>query len=294
MTDPQARIGAVSWRKPQWRGDFYPPGLPQAEELRYLAGRMRTLEIDTTFYGLQSPGAFTKWRDQVPQDFVFSVKGIGTVTHERRLESVARNVAEFLASGVLLLGEKLGPILWQLPPSLPFQPAKIDAFLGLLPRSVDEARRFVAQQGIVAPMHEDVADGGLRHALEARHHSFGNNPRFLELLRRHDVAAVITNSDTWPRIDAVTAAGFVYVRLHADMTQFPDGYDDETLDWWAERITAWRTGAASADGNGRDVFAYFDHSGYAGTRSPYDAIRLQRRLGGPGPQAGTTLQPALW
>lgn len=284
---PQARIGVVSWKKPQWRGGFYPPGMPQARELGYISDRMRTLEVDTTFYGLKPPSNFLAWRDEVPDDFVFSVKAIRTVTHVRRLEGVAGDVAEFFASGVLFLQEKLGPILWQVPETLRFRPRTVEDFLRLLPRSVDEARRFAARHGFeITPAQLALPDRPIRYALEARNSGFGGNPRFLELLRRYDVAAVVTNSREWPVIDAVTS-DFVYVRLHADMTQFADGYDEETLEWWAARIADWVAG--EQDGIGRDVFVYFDNSGFAGTRSPFDAVRLQELVGwSPSPRQ------ALW
>lgn len=289
----RARVGTSAWDKPHWRGHFYPSGLPRARELGYAAERMTTLEVNTTFYGPPASSTFSAWRAQVPDDFVFSVKGSRVVTHDRHLEDAARGVAEFFACGVLLLREKLGPVLWQVPASQGFRPETVDAFLSALPHSVGEARHLVERCGVSSdPALLTLPDRPIRQCLEVRNAGFRNGG-FVDLLRRHDVAAVVTNSPGWPSIDEVTS-DFVYVRLHGDAAHFPDGYDDTAIDRWAERVTAWLRGSGGEGGAGRDVFAYFDNPDHRGIRSPFDAIRLQARVGGAPPAAAVTVQPRLW
>lgn len=295
MTDSgfRARVGTSGWKKPPWRGHFYPSALSQARELEFAARWMATVEVNATFHGFQAPASFQAWRAEVRDDFVFSVKGSKVVTHDRRLEVVGRSVAEFFASGILFLQEKLGPVLWQLPPSLGFRPAALGAFLGTLPHSLDEARYFIARHEVpVDPALLKLPDRPIRQCLEVRNAAF-RNPGFVDMLRRHDIAAVVTNSPGWPAIDAVTS-DFVYVRLHGDATHFPDGYDDAVLERWAGRVAAWLDGSGAEDGMGRDVFVYFDNPDHRGIRSPFDAIKLQGLVGGWQPGAGATLQPPLW
>ncbi|HEU4849701.1 MAG TPA: DUF72 domain-containing protein, partial [Terrimesophilobacter sp.] len=140
----QVRIGTCAWDKPSWRGFFYPTGLPRRKELTFASNQFRTLEINATFHGAKKPSTFLKWYHETPDDFVFSVKGDQIVTHNHALRNAEKNVAAFLASGVLLLGEKLGPILWQVSEKLPFNPDVVDAFLSTLPHSVAEAQSLVA------------------------------------------------------------------------------------------------------------------------------------------------------
>jgi len=285
---PRARVGTSGWHKEPWRGHFYPRELPAGERLRYVSARLAMVEVNTTFHGLKTPADFRRWRDVVPEDFAFSVKGNGEITHARRLRNAARPLAEFLASGVLLLGEQLGPLLWQVPPTLGFHGETVEAFLALLPHSVDEARRLVAREGLEVDAElRGIPDRALRHCFEARNASF-RHPLFVELLRAHDVAAVLTNTPEWPAIDAVTS-DFAYARLHGGATHFPDGYDDATLDAWAE----WARVRLEGD-DGRDVFVAFDNPDHGGTRSPFDAMELQRRIGGPVPASGASQQVPLW
>lgn len=292
--EPWVRVGTSGWNKPQWRKNFYPPGLVQRRELEYAAKRLGTLEINTTFHGLAKPSSYQSWRSETPDDFVFAVKGNKAATHDHRLKNPADDVADFLASGVLGLGEKLGPILWQTPPSLPFQPDVVETFLATLPHSAEEVRRLSARRGEEADqLSLDIPDHRIRHALEVRHPSFAN-PTFIELLRRYDVAAAVTNSPGWPHILDVTS-DFVYVRLHGGADHQPDGYDDATLDHWAGLVNGWLSGAGCPDGRGRDVFVYFDNPDNEGTNSPFDAMRLQERLDGPeAARPDTTIQPPLW
>ncbi|WP_162940307.1 DUF72 domain-containing protein [Gryllotalpicola protaetiae] len=291
----RAFIGTSAWQKDAWNGTFYPSGLAKTKELAYFAARLSTVEVNSTYHGLQSPSTFLKWHDAVPEHFVFAVKAHGAITHERRLRGAEHEVAAFLASGPLLLREKLGPFLWQLPPTLAFDPELIDGFLAALPRSVDEARSFIARHGgQVDDELAKVPDRPLRHSMEVRHGSFVNE-RYLELLRRHGVAAVITNSTERPVIDAVTA-DFVYVRFEDTRRRFPEGQTPEDLEHHAARVRAWLAGAGP-DGAGRDVFFYFDDPDYKTTptdRPPFDAIALQRLVGAAPLVAGATLQTSLW
>src|SRR5271156_4155827 len=169
------RIGISGWTYPPWRGVFYPKGLKQKDELPFAARQFRTIEINGTFYGLQRPKSFTAWRDATPEHFVFSVKAPRFITHIQRLRGVEKSLANFLASGVLALGPKLGPILWQFPPNLKFDSGLFESFLGQLPHST-------AQAAALARQHETrmngraytqtEADRPLRHAVEIRHDSF--------------------------------------------------------------------------------------------------------------------------
>lgn len=271
-----ARVGISGWTYPPWRGDFYPKGLVQRRELEYAAGRLATIEINGTFYALQRPSSFASWRAQVPDDFVFSIKGGRFITHMKRLRDVRTPVANFYASGPLALGNVLGPTLWQLPATFAFDAEVVAAFLRLLPHTTGEAAALAAEHDarIPEPWLEPGPHRPLRHALEARHESFGSTAA-LDLLARHGVAAVVADTaKKWPTIDVVTA-DFVYARLHGDLELYTSGYSPSALDAWADKVTAWTS-------TGHDTYVYFDNDakGYA----PHDAMSLARRLGvGPHP-----------
>ncbi len=283
------RIGISGWTYAPWRGVFYPEDLRQKDELAHASRRFSTIEINGTFYSLQKPESFRKWAAETPDDFVFSVKAPRYITHIRRLKDAEAPVANFFASGLLALGKKLGPILWQLPPNFRFDPERIENFLKLLPKdtagAVDVARN-----------HDDRMKGRswfeigqkrpLRHAMEIRHESF-RNPEFIEILRRHDVALVCADTPQWPRLMDETS-DFVYCRLHGAEELYASGYDDESLDHWAARIRAWREGRPpprsdrviprSGRDAPRDVFVYFDND--VKVRAPFDAERLRERIPG--------------
>ncbi|HEY6461619.1 MAG TPA: DUF72 domain-containing protein [Polyangiaceae bacterium] len=266
----EVRIGISGWRYPGWRGTFYPPGLAQRAELAYASRRVRTIEINGSFYSLQLPSSYRRWYEESPPGFVFAVKGGRFITHNKKLLDVERPLANFFASGVLALGEKLGPLLWQLPPQLPFDAGRLRGFFDLLPRTTREAVKLArAHDGRLrhAPHLTTDADRPVRHAIEVRHASFVD-PSFTRLLRRHDVALCIADTASrWPTIDAVTA-DFVYVRLHGAKELYVSGYGPKALDEWAGRIASWR---------GRDVYVYFDND--VRVRAPYDAMNLAARLG---------------
>jgi uncharacterized protein YecE (DUF72 family) len=288
-TFPRARIGISGWAYKPWRGVFYPRKLPQKQELTYAAEQFRSIEINSTFYGLQRPEIFDRWRDTTPDDFVFAVKGSRYITHLRKLKDIETPLANFLASGLLRLGPKLGPLLWQFPPSMAFDPDLFEAFLEMLPRDTKQARALAKHHDPRSPDDfwiDGDAERPIRHALEIRHDSF-RSPEFIQLLRRHDAALVCADTVEWPRLMDLTS-DFVYCRLHGSAELYVSGYDDEALDQWADRIRAWVRGEDLADAErvlkptkprtkGRDVFVYFDND--VKVRAPADAAALTERLG---------------
>ena len=282
----QVRIGISGWTYAPWRGVFYPQGLTHKRELEYAAGQFDSLEINGTFYGMQRPDAFASWADQVPDDFVFAVKGPRYLTHMRRLNDVAVPLANFIASGLLRLGPKLGPILWQFPPNFRFDAERIEAFLKLLPHDTDAAATLGKRHDgkLKAPAWLKVdTPRPMRHAFEIRHESF-RTPAFINLLRSYDVALVCADTVEWPRLMDLTS-DFVYCRLHGSEELYASGYDDKALDTWATRVAAWAKGGEPKDAervNGpgkkrkRDVFVYFDND--KKVRAPFDAMALQERV----------------
>ncbi|AYJ47761.1 DUF72 domain-containing protein [Rhodococcus sp. P1Y] len=269
---PEVRIGISGWTYAPWRGDFYPKGLAHRRELEYASERLSSIEINGTFYAMQKPSSYVKWRDETPENFVFAVKGGRYVTHVKRLVDVEAALANFFATGVLGLGSKLGPVLWQLPPNFQFDAAKMAAFFELLPRTTTEAVTLAGRRDDKLPDDRVslVVDGDrpLRHAMEVRHPSF-DTAEAIGLLRDHDVAFVLADSGgKYPLVDQVTS-NFVYLRLHGSEELYASGYDDAALDRWAGRIEQWVKSKL-------DVFAYFDNDvkGYA----PFDAMRLIERL----------------
>ncbi|WP_425845512.1 DUF72 domain-containing protein [Agrococcus sp. TSP3-2-1] len=274
----RARIGISGWRYASWRGDFYPKGLVQRRELEYVGERMSSVELNGSFYSLQRPASYERWRDAVPDGFVFAVKGPRFITHMLRLRNVETAMANFLASGVLALGAKLGPVLWQLPERQELDAEVLEAFLATLPRSTGEAlelaRRHDDRMAGRAWL-ETHTDAPLRHVLEPRARSF-ETPEAAELLRKHDVAlAIADTAGRWPAFGEVTT-DFVYIRLHGSRELYASGYTPEELDGWAERIRGWTSGAATPDGRPRDVYAYFDNDIHG--HAPHDAVALASRV----------------
>jgi uncharacterized protein YecE (DUF72 family) len=284
------RIGISGWRYPPWRGVFYPEDLTQKRELEYASRRFRSIELNGSFYSLQRPESYASWRDETPDDFVFAVKGPRFVTHIKRLRDVEKPLANFFASGLLRLGAKLGPLLWQFPPNLRWQPELFEAFFELLPRSTAAAlalarRRESRMHGRAALSIDD--DRPLRHAIEIRHDSF-RDPAFIEQLRRHRIGLVVADTaGRWPLLEDVTA-DFVYLRLHGDEELYVSGYTRPALDRWAQRIEDWATGSEPDDAQrvapgraprtaARDVYCYFDND--VKVHAPFDANALARRLG---------------
>jgi len=281
-------IGISGWRYAPWRGVFYPQDLVQRRELEYASRALPTIELNGSFYSLQRPELFAQWHAQTPDGFVFAVKGGRYITHVLRLRDARGALANFFASGVLRLGEKLGPFLWQLPPTLRYDVGLIEDFLAQLPRGTGAAAALAAEhagwmRGRVWP--DTDAERPLRHAMEVRHDSF-RDPAFIEQLRRHAAALVVADSPSkWPYMEDVTA-DFLYLRLHGEKELYASGYTDEALDRWADRIDAWRAGREPADARrvdgaaprpeARDVYCYFDND--AKVRAPFDAAALIARL----------------
>lgn len=283
------RIGISGWRYPPWRGTFFPKGLRQKDELAYASSHLRSIEINGTFYSLQTPSSFGTWHDATPDDFIFSVKGPRFITHIKRLRDFQAPLANFLGSGVLRLGTKLGPILWQLPPSFHYHREILDSFLSALPRTTGDALKLARKHDrrLRTPWLRKPPDAPLRHAIEIRHESF-RNAEFVRLLRRQRIALVVADTaGKWPLMADVTA-DFVYVRLHGDAALYVSGYGPAALDRWAARIRAWARGAVPRGSalsaspvpprrGGRDVFVYFDND--VKVRAPFDAQSLAHRLG---------------
>ncbi len=271
MTGARVLIGTSGWTYKHWRNDFYPHGLVHRRELSYLAERMTSTEVNGSFYSLQRPSSYLAWREQTPEHFVMAVKGSRYITHMLKLRNVETPLANFFASGLLALGPKLGPILWQLPPFLGYDRGRLADFFAMLPRTT-------AAAALLAQGHDDrltdrswtasEADRPLRHVMEARHPSF-LTPEYGDVLREHGIGLVIADTaGTFPWFDDVTS-DLVYVRLHGGEQLYVSGYSDESLDWWAGRVQGWTEG-------GRDVCVYFDNDG-AG-HAPYDAVRLVERV----------------
>ena len=284
------RVGISGWRYPPWRGKFYPKDLSQKRELEYASRQVNSIEINGSFYSLQRPENYHGWYEATPEGFLFSVKASRFLTHLRRLKDAETALANFLASGILRLREKLGPVLWQLPPNFRYDHARLEAFFGSLPRTT-------AAAAAMARKHDSRLDGRawtkadetrpLRHALEVRHPSF-EDQEFVKLLREQDIALVVADTaGKWPFMEDTTS-DFVYVRLHGDKELYVSGYTSSALQTWARKIRSWAAGRTPAGARliaprpsprsgGRDVFVFFDND--AKVHAPFDAMSLARRLG---------------
>ena len=218
-------VGIGGWTFAPWRGSFYPPGLPHARELEYASRQVTAIEINGTFYRHQTPESFAGWRDTAPDGFVFAVKAHRATTHGKDLAAAGPTVERFVSSGLAELGPKLGPILWQLPHTKKFDAATMEAFLSLLPNSIDGVR--------------------LRHAVEARHASF-LDPVWPALAATHNVAVAIIESDKHELRGDVTA-DFIYARLQHNRADAPEGYEPAALDGWVDRVRAWSHGKLVSD-----------------------------------------------
>lgn len=285
------RIGISGWRYKPWRGTFYPRDLPQRAELEYAAAKFPVIEINGSFYSLQRPASYAQWYAQTPPDFVFSVKAPRYITHIRRLKEVEAPIANFLASGIFNLKEKLGPILWQFPPSFRFDPQRMEHFFSLLPHDTEAALKVARGRDAWMKGRTRLAIDAprpLRHAIEIRHESFVDQ-QFIDLLRAYKIALVIAETARrWPMTQDITA-DFVYMRLHGDTELYKSGYSDKALDRWAKRIAAWHAGSEPRGARKisrlkppskapRDVYCFFDNTDVK-LRAPFDAQSLMAKLG---------------
>jgi uncharacterized protein YecE (DUF72 family) len=263
------RIGISGWSYAGWRGVFYPAHLPHNRELEYASRQFNSIEINGTFYSLQRPTIFRDWYAATPANFRFAVKGSRFLTHMKKLKDVKTALANFFASGVLALNEKLGPILWQFPPQLAFDPDRFESFLEMLPRTTTEA-------SVLAKRHDYRVTGRawlrtdkhrrIRHAFEIRHESFMDEA-FFKLLRRHKAALVIADTaGKWPYSEEQTT-DFSYLRLHGGTELYTSGYSKRELAAWAKLIQQ----------GPRAAYVYFDND--RKVRAPFDAMRLAEMLG---------------
>jgi uncharacterized protein YecE (DUF72 family) len=280
------RIGISGWRYAGWRGVFYPKGLQQRRELEFAAQNFDTIEINGTFYSLQRPESFTSWAAQTPEDFIFAVKGSRFITHMLKLREVRVPLANFFGSGLLRLGPKFGPLLWQFAPQMRFDVARFETFFKLLPRSHREAASLMRKHA--DRMREDAGfrvktDYPLRHCVEIRDESFAV-PEFIDLLRKYDIGLVVADTVEWPLLMDVSS-DFVYCRLHGSEQLYTSGYEDVALDEWAGRVVRWARGeqpegrcahGTNACVTPRDVYVYFDND--AKVRAPFDAKGLRKRV----------------
>lgn len=257
-------VGIGGWDYEPWRETFYPSDVPKRLQLHYASRQLTAIEVNGTFYRLQSPAVFAKWRDETPDGFVFALKASRFTTNRRDLSEAGESVQKFLSSGITELGEKLGPILWQLAPTKKFDATEIQAFLKLLPKK---------QDGL-----------SLRHALEIRHDSFQCD-QYLAVARKHGAATVFADSDEYPSFADVTG-DFVYARLMKTVSEQPTGYSKPALSKWARRCAEWSTGSSPSDlpliekkpatSKPRDVFAFFISG--AKERAPAAAMHLIQTL----------------
>jgi len=259
------RVGIGGWVFPPWRNDFYPEGLAQKNELEYASRQLSAIEINATYHRLQKPASFAKWRDATPTGFVFSVKGSQYVTNRRVLGEAGEAIGRFMGSGLAELGPKLGPIVWQFATTKVFDAGDFDAFLRLLPRTLE---------GLP-----------VRHAVEVRHRSF-MVPEFLALVRRHGVPAVFADSDKYPSF-ADSSGDFVYARLMMTESRHKTGHSPERIRFWADAARRWAAGEV-ADGlpriedvpaaaQPRDIFVFFISG--AKERAPAAAQAMLAELG---------------
>jgi len=269
----RAWIGTSGYDYAHWKGAFYPPALPHRRWLEHAARAFSSIELNGTFYSLKTPASFRRWREAARPGFVYAVKGSRFITHRLKLRGCAQALANFYASGILELGRHTGPFLWQLPPQLPFDAARMEAFIDLLPRSATEAEALAAGHDgrVKTPALTSPVRVRYRHAFEVRHASYFQ-PAFYRLLRRRRAGFVI--ADSAGRFDSAeeVTADFVYVRLHGSQVLYGSAYQPHELDAWARRVAGWLGGPPA-----RDVYVYFDndHRAYAA----HDALGLLARVG---------------
>lgn len=287
----EIRVGISGWNYPPWRGNFYPKELTQKLELAYASRRFNAIEINGTFYSLQRPSSFQAWYEATPPGFVFSLKGGRFLTHMLKLKNPRQALANYFASGMLSLREKLGPFLWQFPAAMPFHEDRFTQFFELLPRDTTELARLGTEHNALLKGRvflEPDAKRAVRHAVELRHDAFLCD-RFVALLRKHNIALVVADvASKFPTAEDVTA-DLVYVRLHGSRQLYASGYTPREIEAWAAKVRAWHEGSEPANARricgkarpapkGRDVFVFFDNTDVK-LRAPADARRMARLLG---------------
>lgn len=274
-TEPHFFIGISGYNYPSWRGAFYPEEVRVKDWLRYASQRFNSIELNGTFYSLKTPDVFERWVEETPDDFSFAVKGSRFITHNLKLARSEVALANFYASGILALGCKTGPFLWQLPATYRFDRARVEGFLRLLPRDTDEAKQLARKHDHrlrKGPLLTPAAHVAYRHAFEVRHPSYFSE-EFYDLLRAYDIAFVAADTaENFPYAEELTA-DFVYARLHGSRVLYTSGYTDAELDDWAARLRGW---ASPNEGTSRDVYVYFDNDALG--HAPFDAMRLAERL----------------
>src|SRR5207244_4947871 len=256
---------------------FYPRGLPQNQELDFASRQFNSIELNGYFYSLQKVSSWERWYAETPEDFIFSVKGGRFITHMKKLKDVEKPLANFFAQGLLALKEKLGPIVWQFPPTFAFNAARFEQFFQLLPRDMKGALKLARRrdQRMIGSSYlrlDKFMDPSrpLRHAVEIRHDSF-QSPDFLKLLRTHNVALVVADTaGKWPFLEQITS-DFIYARLHGDKELYVSGYSSSALDRWASRVRAWQKKRL-------DVYIYFDND--VKVHAPFDAMQLSQLVNG--------------
>ena len=273
MTPGRIRVGIGGWDYAPWRETFYPSEVPKTRQLEFASRHVTAIEVNGTFYRLQTPSTFAKWRDETPDDFVFSIKASRFIMNRRALATAGESMERFIGSGLVELKDKLGPILWQLAPTMQFDAEDLEGFLKLLP--------------------PELAGRRLRHALEVRHDSF-ETEAFIDLARRYDIATVLADSKKYPSIADATA-DFIYARLMSSVSSQPEGYDRKVLSAWTQRAVTWAAGEepddlprvakpkSTASGSMRDVFLYVING--AKERAPAAAMKMLEFLGRPAPAA---------
>jgi uncharacterized protein YecE (DUF72 family) len=283
-------IGISGWTYPPWRGVFYPRKLAHRLELEFASHEFDSIEINGSFYSLQRPSSYQRWYADTPPGFVFSVKGARFITHMKKLRDVETPLANFFASGVLCLQEKLGPILWQFPPNFGWNRDRFSEFFELLPRDTGAAAKLARKHNDKLKADAWTKAGTvrpIRHCVEIRHTSF-MVPEFFDLLREHNIAFVFADTaGKWPYAEDLTA-DFVYCRLHGAEQLYVSGYSDKEIEWWGNRIEHWRKGRQSRDAKlvserkakagRRDIFVYFDND--AKVHAPFNAKSLAEKLQG--------------
>ncbi|MGH8214353.1 MAG: DUF72 domain-containing protein [Rhodanobacteraceae bacterium] len=284
------RIGISGWRYPPWRGVFYPNDLVQRDELSYASRHFPSIELNGSFYSLQRPESWARWREATPPGFVFAVKGPRFITHIKRLRDIEAPLANFFASGVFELREKFGPMLWQFPGNFKYDRDPFARFFERLPRDTEAALKLARRRDFRMKGRARLAidrNRRMRHAIEIRHPSFMDES-FVALLREHGIALVVADTaGKWPYVEDVTA-GFVYLRLHGDKQLYASGYSEAALSRWASRIRSWSVGRQPRNAEritatkpkarkSRDVYCYFDNDVKA--HAPFDAARLAEKLG---------------